>query len=742
MIPYTLTSEQFCIENGRLRAFCPVELRTDDAVHAYGDRLLVIHRTITNVGDTPISFVPCVSVRTKNRVGDWFVPSVSYSGNTLGDGMEPKGLTCDGEPWVFPSDHMGVPGCTVVMGDRGCSALFLPPEEVNSASSLEICGEDVIQRAFYTHIEYPSAYLEKLRMGDAILETVTLRPMEKLCLDAYLHLDRAKGTFGYRSFISFLLESYVDLPDTTPTQDVYRHSMSFLRRLVEHTPVGTLTNMGFLPRRKRGDTSARPEFVYRASGRYECGWCGQNITNAWLLLFDSLKRSGYTPEPCENAAPFQLSLLVKGRFDPSDEDYRNAISILDTWQSFRIERGLIPVLLDDALAGKTSYTLDLCNLGWLAYQYLNCYVLLKNGGIEREDYLETARGVIDAVLPTLAGGEGFAQTVNERGETVSALGMAGTMMTVAVLQMYSVTGEETYLNAGRQSFDFYYDRYLSRNMAAGAALDTYCVDKESAGPVLRASLMLHTLTGDESYLRKAEHVACYLSTWMFYYDVPFPEGSDAESYGFRTLGATAVSAQHHHLDCWGSYYAPDLRYLAKLSGDPAWQIAAVCLHEYTMQAISDGETVLHGLVRPAGGQNEAIFQSNWSFDGKNKKGQFNDWLVSWVNAFRLMDLVHLEISEACCQKHRKKMRALYSRCVNRVIAYYGHFTGIRISSGDLCSVSDFTPLDEGDGWVMPILKSAMETLLQISDPADDDEAELEKLARLLDRIAGRYTLSI
>ncbi len=645
MIPFTLSNEQFRMEEGKLRAFQSIYLRVDDAVYHYQKRVSVIHRTIINVGDEPITFVPCISVRTKNDVCDWFVPSVSYSGNAFGDGMEPKGLTYDGEPWVFPSDHAGVPGCTVVMGSQGCTALFLPPENVKSACSLELDGEEVIQRAFFSHTEYPKAYLEKWRMGDAIVETVTLRPMEKLLLDAYFHHDPAKGTFGYRSWIAFMLENYMEKPEAVPTDDIYERSTSFLRRLVERTPRGTLTNMGFLPRGKRIEGIPGSEFVYRFSGRYECGWCGQNISNAWLLLFDHLKRRGYTVRASDEIAPFDLSFCVKGSFDPEDEDVRNALSILDTWQSHRMESGLIPVLLDDVFKGKTSLTLDLCNLGWLVYQYLNCYVLLKNGGVERADYLATARGVLDAVIPALERGEGFPQTVNERGETVCSLGMAGAMMTVAALQAYRVTGEEAYLVAGKRSFDFYYDRYLSRNVAAGAALDTYCVDKESAGPVLRAALMLYRLTEDEDYLKKAENTACYLSTWMFYYDVPFPEGSDADRYGFRTLGATAVSAQHHHLDCWGSYYAPDLRYLARLTEVDAWRDAADCLHEYTMQAISDGKTELHGFLRPAGGQNEAIFQSNWSFDGRHKKGEFNDWLVSWVNAFRLMDIVHAEVSE-------------------------------------------------------------------------------------------------
>jgi hypothetical protein len=157
--------------------------------------------------------------------------------------------------------------------------------------------------------------------------------------------------------------------------------------------------------------------------------------------------------------------------------------------------------------------------------------------------------------------------------------------------------------------------------------------------------MLERITGDRSYLDKAENIACYLQTWMFYYDIPFPEDTDAGRANFTTFGATAVSAQHHHLDCWASYYVPDLRYLSQITGNTVWQAASEALREYTFSEISDGKTYLHGLLRPAGAQNEAIFQSNWSFDGNHRKGEFNDWLVCWVCTFRLLDIVHMRICQ-------------------------------------------------------------------------------------------------
>ena len=642
MEPIVILKDQFFVRNNRICPFSASTLSISDTAERDGG-VTKITRRFENLGETALTFLPSLSVQTENAVCEWFMPCVSYSGNAFGDGMEPKGLLCDGEPWIIPSDRMGIPGCTAVMGNGGCTALFLSPEEVKSAASLEIRENTVVQRVFFTHVEYPKAYLEKFRYGDAILNECTLTPGESAVFHAYLFEGTEAGTFGYRPLIEYLLTKWSRKPADRYDPHIYDDSMSFLRRLVEHREDGVLTNMGFLPDPSKKDPSVpHSEFSYRKSGRYECGWCGQNISNAFLFLFDTIKKEISQSTPI---APFDLPFAVNGAFDTESADFKNAIGILDTWKKYRFESGLFPVLLDHVYRGKTDFSLDLCNLGWLTYQYLNCYTLLKNGGVDRPDYLDCALGVLDALLPTVSADTGFPQTVSEKGEILCSLGMAGTMMTVAALQAYRVTGEEKYLRAGKESFDFYYNRYLARNAAAGGALDTYCVDKESAGPVLRAALMLERITKNGNYLRKAENIACYLQTWMFYYDLPFPKDTDAERLGFTTFGATAVSAQHHHLDCWASYYVPDLRYLAEITGNSLWRSASDALREYTFGEISDGKTHLHGLLRPAGAQNEAIFQSNWSFDGNHKKGQFNDWLVCWVCAFRLMDIDHMTLCE-------------------------------------------------------------------------------------------------
>lgn len=271
---------------------------------------------------------------------------------------------------------------------------------------------------------------------------------------------------------------------------------------------------------------------------------------------------------------------------------------------------------------------------------LRFYISINNSGIHREDYLKTAKGILDFFINHYNLSNGFPQMITPDGTIIKSEGMAGTMLMLGMLLYGMATGDKNYIEVGKKTFDYYYDHYLAQNLAAGAALDTCCVDKESAGPVLRAALMLERLTGEYTYLEKAENIACYLQTWMFYYDIKFPKGCDADRIELRTTGATSVSVQHHHLDCWALFYVPDMIYLADKTGNTCWQKAADHLYAFSISFISDGTLKLHGMQRPVGGQNEGVFHCSWG-SPQEKAGDMNDWLVSWVKTYQLIATIYL-----------------------------------------------------------------------------------------------------
>ena len=66
-----------------------------------------------NLG-TEKPFIPVFQTAAEGTPDFYMIPCVVYNGNEWGDGQEPKGTEKNGEPWVFPSDRVGLPGCAVL----------------------------------------------------------------------------------------------------------------------------------------------------------------------------------------------------------------------------------------------------------------------------------------------------------------------------------------------------------------------------------------------------------------------------------------------------------------------------------------------------------------------------------------------------------------------------------------------------------------------------------------------------
>ena len=77
--------------------------------------------------------------------------------------------------------------------------------------------------------------------------------------------------------------------------------------------------------------------------------------------------------------------------------------------------------------------------------------------------------------------------------------------------------------------------------------------------------------------------------------------------------------------------------LYELTGDIQWRERAQALWCNASQCVSDGTLVVNGRLRPAGGQDEAIFHTRW---GRSFVPPFmpSQWLPAWPCAFRLENL--------------------------------------------------------------------------------------------------------
>ena len=578
------------------------------------------HRlTYRNLGGKT-EIIPVFETVTEGTPDYYMIPCFNYNGNRWGTCLEPKDMERDGKHWIISSDRVGIPGCSIVEMETLCVGLFAGNHapSANASASVYVRDGKTIQRIYFSHVEYPVTFVRKFDYDPPVIEYITLDAGEERTFECYTYTcqkSNAGELFGYKSLLDFVHTAYVDmLEETCPRDTVKKLNYDFIESVTECKEGKYISNIGFLPNGEHRPGDPNSTFIFRKGGNYEIGWCGQNITVAEMYIRRYLENG-------------------------NEQDYEIGTGILDTWLERRYENGLMSVTMNAPMGGEN---MDTCNLGWFVWKATLCCALIKQAGRDPEKYEKAVKALCGFFLEHYPE-EGFPQILHCGGGVVKKEGCAGAMLLAGFLYAYRYFGDKAYLDRAVSAFDFYYNTYLKNSTAAGGALDTYCVDKESAGPVLRAAMLLHEITGDPAYLDKAEKIAYYLMTWCFYHDVAFPEASDSAKMGIRTTGGTSVSTAHHHLDCWGAYYVPDMIKLYRLTGKETYLTQARILWRFTIQYISDGELVLHGMKRMAGAQNEAIFQNLWCTEADGiMRGTLNDWLIIWVKTFQLDALYAVE----------------------------------------------------------------------------------------------------
>ena len=246
-------------------------------------------------------------------------------------------------------------------------------------------------------------------------------------------------------------------------------------------------------------------------------------------------------------------------------------------------------------------------------------------------------GLCDFALRTQTSNGEFAKSYFMDGSVNAAHGSVGAFMILPLFDAYELTGDKKYLDCALKGFDFYYGEFTRTGYTTAGALDSNCIDKESAPPILRAALYCYHATGNKAYVEAAEELAYYLATWQWHYTVHFPENSLAKKIGYDTYGGTSVSAAHNAQDPFGLYYVPEYLELAELTGKKIWYERARALWYNGIQLISDGTLVINGRVRPAGSQDESVRHTRW---GRPDKRYFvpSEWLVSWTGTYRQVAL--------------------------------------------------------------------------------------------------------
>lgn len=600
-----------------------------DSVRTLEDGVFEVKRTFSLGEREPVPETLSLEIRTCFTPEFYEIPCVTYNGNHWGSGVEPQGLLGNGHPWVYASHRSSLPGCTYSEDGTDAVCLFGAPENPPFSMSMVRTESGMRHILLLPQMEKPVRYCAKAAYDAPLLPKLFLNGT--MTLTAYVVLNTAarRGLaiakalqFGWRRFGHALSPRFE--PDT-----LWRLGIRFARESVYF---------------EEGDFRGFCMGLYYDAGEWvqrrnnlEIGWVGQNASLAVALIADGLKNGNQ-------------ATLSQG------------IGVLDAWQKARLPNGLFRCRFDRVLKNggrldNPEERQDAANLFSVVRQYLRAYHLLKEHGIPRPDYRDTALAVCAFGLEAQGADGSFAKAWFNDGTPSDTDGTVGAYMAWALLQGYEETTDEAYLMAAERGFAWYWAQFERDGYMTAGALDTYCIDKESAMPMLALAVDLYGYTARREYLDKAEAISYYLETWLYHYTVKAPEGTLLSQYGYDTLGATAVSVQHQHVDAYALQF---LRYwvrLARYASEPRWEELAWAVWCNTTQFLSDGTLVIDGVRRPAGSQDEGVCQTFWH-TSRGEPFHTSRWLVCWNGAFRLENLMDEDVRAMLRRRGAEKSRRL------------------------------------------------------------------------------------
>jgi hypothetical protein len=584
-----------------------------DSVEIIPGGLARVRRTWHNRGTSAQKAVLVFELYRRSPVDFTLIPAVSYNGNGWGGGSEPKGFVDPGSPgspsWIFGGDRASIPACTITAGGGGALMLFTAPElAAESGCGLIPAGAGdsmACHQVRWPLQELPRSYTGRDKYGPAISTEVEIEGGATCSREVYIAFQPVRA--GEHDFSALFSSAWRLLYHPVQTRftprDLWQLGVRYAREGLWHQDE---TFSGFvLGRILRDGAWVLPGWIFA-----EIGWCGQNSTLAAMFLQDFL-------------------------WSGDEDSWRRGEAALEWWRDHcALPNGLFITHIDCVEQAGGGARLETCNLGGGAYAYLLASELAEKAGRPRPQWRQMGLDCCDFFVRNCLADGRFGRYWSPDGKLLEAEGTVGSWMIWPLLKAYRLTGQPDYLQAARRAFEYYTAADLAAFQITAGALDTDCIDKEGAFPLLMGGLELYELTGEPEILARTEQAAVYLATWQWHYSLVYPAGTAAAQIGYETFGGTSVSVQHHHLDPWGVLIALGWLRLGRLTGKAEWSERGAAAWKQGAYGVSDGTLSVDGVTRPAGGQDEGFLHTRW---GKSRGGVSN-WCVAWPTAFRLFVL--------------------------------------------------------------------------------------------------------
>ena len=603
---------------GTVNATAPMDVKMKCTKELVSDNTWEITWTFTAKRDIPNVHLTA-SFEHVSKPEWWMIPAVSYNGNVNSRGQEPKNEKRDRQWYTFSYKRTSIPGAIYSEGEDFAIATFgNVPEKAEDDYSCSIQPESniITHQIVWPEEEMPVSYCAQDQYIPGWRRTYNMKQGETRTLTMYLIVARKETNHNaYRHMLD--MAWLMAEPEKLPAPDekkMWEQSVEFCHRSLW---IENDDYMGYL---MGLNLDEKGEWQQATRNRYEVGWMGQNISLAVSILYDFIKTGNHV-------------------------SMDQGLATLDTWaDNCQLPNGLF-LTQYDAVINKTRCILDACNLGTAAVQFFEADKLVKQLRLVRPGYLGAAWGICNFMLTDQQPNGCYGRGWTMDGKCIEREGGTGAYLIPAMLKAYELYNDNKYLESAKRAYLYYIAFFKKNGFSTDGTLDTRCIDRESAYPLLTSAIGLYKITKDDTYLNDAVDVSYYLSTWLWHYNVNYAEGDVLQQYGYKTLGATSVSTQRHYFDTFACRWVNDWRELAKLTDDSQWSEKAEAIWRNSCQLVGDGKLKINGHIRPVGSQSDAYYGSSWQTRATGdgippvvSKNRINDWLVAWPCAFRLETL--------------------------------------------------------------------------------------------------------
>ena len=545
------------------------------------------------------------------------IPAICYNGNQWGKGLEPKGFETDGVCHTYSFRRSGIPGASYSEGPRFAVALWTDAPSCDEGSfsfSVLPSEERTVHSLIYPEEEMPRVYRQKDSYAPGFARKMSMSKGDSFVAKAYVSVAPVEPS--HAAVRHFLESAWVRAdkdsgPEVRTQKDLWEFGVQYLTEVLwedwgdyHGVAIGYVADDWG----EWGIKGGTGWTLHHNGG--QAAWVGQNLSVAISLLTD---------------------YAHNGREISRDK----ALSILDTWSSDKVvlPNGLYLPIYTYVVNPSDESPLDCCELGVVATNMFEAADTLRVMGLGNPDRLDSiAYGILDFVVGDQQPDGCLSKGWYPDGSPIDRDAGTGAFMIPPLIQASLRTGDAKYMDAARKAYKFYFDELKRTGYTTAGAQDTWCIDKESGIPLLKAALDMYDLTGKKGYIADAELAAYYLTTWMWYYKLVYPTDDQGIQYihEYNTFGSTAVSTQHQCLDSYGCDAIGHLLRLADATGNEAWRERAFAIWNACRQMVSDGTLVVNGRLRPVGALNEAFWQCRWDLTFP-----CNDWLNAWPCALRL-----------------------------------------------------------------------------------------------------------